>query len=1245
MEFMMCKIDNNLNDSQLNQKYLTKSDEESQNTILEKLSKYSRIYFIGPNGMGKTTILTGGIEKLTKKLNRKVIYFDFNEILKKGSHHFYQEISDRLAKNDEFNENIAIDDLSELIIEQYKEPILLIFDSVRTKNTDFLNRFYKEIELLLKQAKANSEIDIKIILSGSTVLNTYVKSNKVNSDFIVYVKPLSFQDARYMVKEFCQSHSFVIPPDVKIDKMIELSKGNRFLIREFAKFVNEKSQEIDVEGFILHIWASLKKFRREKDKKLSKHFGWILDNLQEDHDFYIIVLSLSSGIELKLEGNLSSSNDYIGIIQRENSKYVFANSIYEVFFKKLYNSFRLCDYGIYHFQNKELWQEILKCYSVLYEKNNDRAENNFFPNHIFNKNNLENKLIHIALSTTIIDDIKTMLNDILSMVFSIKEWDIYEIDERDNTISNKDLTVSSLNLDNRIEINDHISYLIKESLKNKMIKLDWKGEFLVIPVILRNDFGRVFISRLRRVHAIRRNYRVLTNFINYALISYYNAWSKNELEKRLVQISKTEEDLSEEMHPVSTYSSKIKLLWELSKEFFIKIGIETFTLYTIDKNNEVRATTNAETELSRVKHIIDDKLLKVKKLTNDNDGIVDFDGKVYVSRELSDTNELIILELNDDSFDKDLIDEFMSIVKNNYDNIVDSYNNEKMIKLLTEILLNSEDYIYILDKRKNIIFRNNRFENFLKNEKCIKGDSINRSCSDIYWGEPDRYFCNYCAFDKSFISKEPIRLVREVKPNKFTYFFDCAAIPIVDRKDGEIIAVSIFMHDITERMILSKAIETAQGVNSLDSIESLVVNTLKKFKFSRIFQWRQDDIERNKFVSENLYGDVKDNKKANLFKKGKKEFINNDADLKKNKVTVWYRRNMDKDDLKELIELRLSKTSFNIKESKTWPKAEKGIIRPDLWVTVPMVSDDGVQKLYVLDNYGDDEKDKENINLDKLQMIETFALAVAPIFQSIKKRNIETQLLLKKNELLKREKKLLNNEMLASLGKMAAGIAHEFNSPLAAIMATAQSLIKDSEHDKFEEVITVNQLKIIVTYVKALAQRVKDVRNYASGDKLKTERLEIGTVLSDTLSLFGDQLNKNNIEVKLDIARSLPDITANKYRLQQLFINLINNSTDAILENVKTEKKSKQIGIIVIKASFQRESYNRFVFEYSDSGIGLDDTAKEKIFNSLFTTKSPKKGLGLGMSIVKDIINELNGEIRVGESEYGGAKFTIFFPF
>ena len=232
-------------------------------------------------------------------------------------------------------------------------------------------------------------------------------------------------------------------------------------------------------------------------------------------------------------------------------------------------------------------------------------------------------------------------------------------------------------------------------------------------------------------------------------------------------------------------------------------------------------------------------------------------------------------------------------------------------------------------------------------------------------------------------------------------------------------------------------------------------------------------------------------------------------------------------------------------------------------------------------------------------------------------------------ELAAMQNTLIQSQRLASLGKLAAGIAHEINNPLGGILVLSSLVVEDlKEDDPHRE-----NLQEVIKQTMRCRDIVKGLLQFSRQEEGKTEYIKVNDILNNTLSLIEKQALFHNIEVVKTLDAELPYILGDNSQLQQVFINVILNAVQAM----------KEIGTLTIN-TFHDKKNDMVVIEISDTGCGIADESIDRIFDPFFTTKEVGEGTGLGLSIAYGIVTKHHGRMTVKSQVNEGSIFTIKIP-
>jgi len=244
-------------------------------------------------------------------------------------------------------------------------------------------------------------------------------------------------------------------------------------------------------------------------------------------------------------------------------------------------------------------------------------------------------------------------------------------------------------------------------------------------------------------------------------------------------------------------------------------------------------------------------------------------------------------------------------------------------------------------------------------------------------------------------------------------------------------------------------------------------------------------------------------------------------------------------------------------------------------------------------------------------------------------RTLEQKVKQRTNELAAMQARVAQSERLASLGMLAAGVAHEVNNPLGGILALTGLTLEDLRPDDPNR----ENLEEVIRQTERCRDIVNRLLEFSRQSKTNAERVDINDILEKTLALIGKQSMFFNVTVVKHYDPDLPAVLADRSQFQQVFMNLLMNAVQAMNEH----------GTLTITTRRDAGDENAEIL-ISDTGCGIPQAQINRIFDPFFTTKASGQGTGLGLSIAYGIVTTHRGSIMVQSEQGKGSTFTIRVP-
>ncbi|MDQ7826500.1 MAG: cache domain-containing protein [Candidatus Eremiobacteraeota bacterium] len=231
------------------------------------------------------------------------------------------------------------------------------------------------------------------------------------------------------------------------------------------------------------------------------------------------------------------------------------------------------------------------------------------------------------------------------------------------------------------------------------------------------------------------------------------------------------------------------------------------------------------------------------------------------------------------------------------------------------------------------------------------------------------------------------------------------------------------------------------------------------------------------------------------------------------------------------------------------------------------------------------------------------------------------------------QEQLIRSEKLATIGQLAAGVAHEINNPLGSALLYSELILDELKEEPVNAENALENMEKLTRNVSRCKAIVKGLLDFARQTEPELVMADINEVLNKTFSLIEHQPIFHDVKVVKEFKASLPKIGIDRNQVQQVFTNIILNAAEAMAKG----------GILTVKSKLSQDG-NSLEVEFTDTGCGIPEEIIKKVFDPFFTTKETGKGTGLGLSISYGIIQKHNGDIQVKSIPGEGTTFTVILP-
>lgn len=252
-------------------------------------------------------------------------------------------------------------------------------------------------------------------------------------------------------------------------------------------------------------------------------------------------------------------------------------------------------------------------------------------------------------------------------------------------------------------------------------------------------------------------------------------------------------------------------------------------------------------------------------------------------------------------------------------------------------------------------------------------------------------------------------------------------------------------------------------------------------------------------------------------------------------------------------------------------------------------------------------------------------------------QNLESKVEERTNQLKTAHRKLLQTDRMASLGQLAASVAHEINNPVSGVLNLSmlmQRILRDDGIPPDRVADFRKYLAQVVSETSRVGRIVTDLLSFSRRSKPQNTRADLNAIVKTTVSLVSHKLKLGSVEIHLDLREDLPAIQCDQSQMQQVVLNLVMNGAEATHKNGHGD----------VWVGTHLDPDKTVVLEVRDNGEGIPQETLPKIFDPFFTTKEEGKGVGLGLAVVYGIVDAHHGDIDVKSSMGQGTTFRVTLP-
>ena len=590
-----------------------------------------------------------------------------------------------------------------------------------------------------------------------------------------------------------------------------------------------------------------------------------------------------------------------------------------------------------------------------------------------------------------------------------------------------------------------------------------------------------------------------------------------------------------------------------------------------------------------------------------------------------------------DSFDQIFRD--LTVVGRHFDDIVSTQKDEieKFKELYNNIVLAVSSYFIVLNEKNEIIFAN---ESFCKNFQYTIEELIKRKISDVFYftsGRVDDSIEEARKTGESVVLKS----VRLMSKNRVAIIADVKLSLVKVHGENQIV---FLMDDVTSKArkdyqisLISQISESIQKDDEIDRVLYAILTAVTSgsgLGFNRAMLFLVD-VAETALVGKMAVGPDSFEEAIQIWGAVQGEDLNileemKGLSVKERKGHLFYEKVVGRvfPLANDTVFTQTLKTQKSIHLHDAWNDSRVDLTVREFmdvneFVIAPLVAGNRAIGLIVADN----KYNHAPIWHDNIELLSIFAVQAA---LSIESCNSLSMVRDQMGKIKSRQDAIIESEKLAAVGRIAAHIAHEIRNPLVTVGGYARRILQQTKTmvkggDSIRQAAAV-----ILQETERLEKILSNVMDFTRPSTYIIEYNNLNDIIMDTYSLLKNVFQERKIECVLDLKSDIPLIKSDYNQLKQVVLNLYQNAMDAMEQGGKIET-----------VSFLEPVSNKVVILVRDNGSGIKEEHIERLFEPFFTTKVT--GVGLGLAVVKKIINDHNGEITVHSGPEGGTEFRIEF--